>query len=52
MMELAIPNAMESIATWAGGKDISAKDIQQHKPLVQIDDDNKNATIDKQCQAP
>ena len=34
MMELAILNAMESIATWAGGSNISARDIQQHKPLV------------------
>ena len=52
MMELAILNAMESIATWAGGKKISARDIQQNKPLVQIDDNNKNTTIEELRQAP
>ena len=34
MIELAILHAMESIAKWAGGKDISGQDIQQHKILV------------------
>ena len=52
IMELAIPNATKLIATWTGGKKISTGDIQQHKPLVQIDNDKKNVTPDELCQAP
>ena len=52
IMELAILNTMTLIATWTGGKEISAGDIKQHKSLVEIDDNNKNATTDRLYQAP
>ena len=51
IMEMVMPPAMELIAQWAGGTVVSAPDIQQHKPFLQIDNDNKNATTDELRQA-
>ena len=51
MMEMAVPNTMESIAQCVGGKFVSAHDIQQHKPIVQLNDNNNDATTDELCQA-
>ena len=46
MMEMAMPDAMESMARWTGGKVVSAHNIHQHKPPVQLDDNNNDPTTD------